>query len=218
MAKKIAIPLPLADIPTDFKCPQPECHDQPLWQDEAAYRGHMAGKHRIRYKSRAVVNPGDRGRTPYTEMTELRTSYKLAVVEHELFGTSWEDLGKKYNKSGGTLSAVGRSPGGTKLRAEVADMAGDTMQLVKMLQQGATAELYSQWHIMAQTAFHNGDAKLFHTMMKDIGLKPLIEDKNAGPQTLVISGVSDDLAEKIVDTTFTLREPEIDEADYEVEE
>lgn len=167
------------------------------WADERAFRGHMAAKHNVLYEltpQSAEVAERIALMTPAAELTKLKPYMALAIARHEVYGESWEAVSETIGKSPGHLSECARSPAGREFTAHLTDMMGDAKSVVKMLMESATLQMYMDWFAALEWAKTARDHKAVHTMLKDVGLQPVLKEleRDVAPQTLTINITSAD--------------------------
>lgn len=185
---------PRSEIPVSLICPL--CVDATKsFANELSYRGHMRMKHNIAYERMPESERNGmsveqlKGLPDTLELTTLKPYMQLAIARHELYGFSWEEIADDMGRSAQHLSKCARSPAGQAYIASLGDIMGDTKAVVKMLIESAQLGMYADWMAALEMAKGARDYKAIHTMMKDVGLQPMLAEtqRDAGPRTIVIN-------------------------------
>ena len=205
---------PLSDIPRDLVCVLCEDRKTPF-KSELAYRAHMASKHQVRYALKITQVERNKlldlkNNPPPQEPQELKPWHRLAIVKHEIYGESWDDIAKEHGKSGNTIRDIAKTPAGLKCIDEIREITS-IKGLTKMLLENSQLQMFEDWLVAKEWAIQARDYKTLHAMLKDVGLQPTLEQtkKDDRPQTVVINLGSADLQPVVNKSTYT-----IVEADY----
>lgn len=214
---------PLEAIPADFKCPYAECAEDDPWPDEQAFRGHMAGKHDVTYESRYEHNKAIeklKNLPDSSERETLNTWHMIAIAKHELYGLSWQEVVDEMRGGKGktTIVKVANSPAGKRFREKLLEEIGDVPNLVKKMMESDTIGKYMDWMMAFEWAKEARDYKQMHTMVKDVGLKKVLEeDQQQGPRTIVLNLSANDLAQGEVKSSAKMITVEEDDIEFEEE-
>ena len=186
-------------IPSDLRCTL--CDEPRTYANVAGYQGHMAGTHNVFFEKVARDADNERlqklseNRSTPEEPQELPVWAKVAIVKHELFGETYAAVSEQMGKSAATLSAYAKTPAGQKVIAEISEIS-DVKNLTKLMLDSATMHMYADWLMALEWAKGARDYKMLHTMMKDIGLQPILADAkqaSSAPTTLVLNLGTGDL-------------------------
>lgn len=209
--------LPRSDIPPDYQCPYPNCD----WErpenkrPELTYRNHMAQVHNVYYEK---APPSDVKKSlaqyPSTskelrELEDLKPWHCLALARHTLYGQTYKDIGKDLKHSPQTISDVAKSPAGQAFIAKCEDELKDPVRLTKKLMETDVFSKHMDWLQAWEWAMHAKDYKAIHSMAKDIGLQPAMEQKNTGPTKISLNLNMGDLGTPDVNSRFQVLEAEI---------
>lgn len=200
--------LPASSIPEDLTC---TLCDPPVQMTKiGAYKGHMHFKHGIHFEVsettkmiRAAV-PKDAERL--IEAEDLPVWMKVAIIKHEIFGESYTRVAEEMGKSAATISSYARTPAGIKAIKSVKEMT-DMKSLIKVMMEGALTHMYADWLMALEWAKHARDYKMIHTMIKDVGLQPILQDaknQNSAPTTLILNLGSSDLKTVEAQTAYVV--------------
>lgn len=211
---------PLEAIPADYVCP--DCGAGPF-KNELGFRGHMAGKHRIKYESRQEPKALARFKAKMDKLRErtfdtvgeLEPWMKLALARMTLYGLPatvvLEDM--RDGKGKELFKVVVKSPGAEAYVEELEKIMDDPGMVMKNLMTDSMLNIYAGWMLSFQAAVEQRDHKLVHQMARDIGLKPaLAKFQDSGPQTptsVVINLGTNDLAAPEIQTTYTAMDAEL---------
>lgn len=207
--------LPMSDIPEDFVCPMPECEGAGPRKNNRSYRAHMSAKHKIFYE----LNPKTVERIEklrgnpiqHKDIFILKPWHRLMLLQHTLYGEGYTSLSKKFGKSKATISKIARSTAGQAYIQELENISADPMKMIEAVHSNSKADMYVKWMIMSNAAFENGDYKAYNMMMKDLGLKDMMEGPSTGPQhlTIMVGGGQDLLAKPNIQESFTVVDAEV---------
>ena len=190
---------PIGDIPSDLICRLCEGGAGGPFKNQLAFRSHMNGKHHIKYELRltqvernALLKLKDN--PPPQEPQELKAWHRLAIVKHEIYGDSWEAIAEEHGKGGDTLRKIAQTPAGIKCVEEIREITS-IKGLTKMLLENAQLNMYEDWLVALDWAKQARDYKTLHSMLKDVGLQPTLEEtkRDERPQTIMITLGSADL-------------------------
>lgn len=181
--------LPRDQIPEDLTCQL--CDAPKAFKNASGYAGHMATCHNVFFEQAErpawVTNAGLK-EVPQ-DPSELPVWAKVAIVKHEMFGETYAAVAEQMGKGHATISKYVATPAGRKAVAQVREM-GDVKSLVKLFMESATMHMYADWLMALEWAKQARDHKMVHTMIKDIGLQPILQeakDRSAAPTTLILN-------------------------------
>ena len=205
---------PIEDIPRDLICKLCDGGAGPF-KTQVAYRSHMFNKHSIKYElgltqvernalTRLKDNP------PPQEPQELKPWHRLAIVKHEIYGDSWEVIAEERGKSGDTLRKIAQTPAGLKCVEEIKEITS-VKGLTKMLLENAQLGMYEDWLVALDWAKQARDYKTVHSMLKDVGLQPTLEEtkKDERPQTIILNLSAADMQPVQASSSYALIEAEV---------
>lgn len=189
--------LPLSQVPEDLTCTL--CSPPKQMQKLSGYKGHMSSVHGILFEQ---VQREDQpaywrqatGEEAPTEPNQLPVWVKMALVRQELYGESATAVCKTMGKGVETLLWYRKTPAAKKAIEEIRAFT-DMKTLVKTFMESATAQMYMDWLMALEWAKEARDHKMVHTMIKDIGLQPILKDdrQQTGPTTLILNLGTNDL-------------------------
>lgn len=148
------------------------------------------------------------------EPADLPVWAKVAIVKHEMFGESYAQVAEQMGKGATTLSKYVATPAGRKAVAQVKEM-GDVKSIVKLFMESGTMHMYADWLMAFEWAKQARDYKMVHTMVKDVGLQPILQEakqQTNAPTTLILNLGTADLetikartlpAELVIDADVT---------------
>lgn len=210
---------PLEAIPANLVCP--DCGKGPF-KNELGFRGHMAGKHRIKYESRVSEEQRKRmmalkklDERSFDTPMDLEPWMKLALAQMTLYGLPQNAVLENIRDGKGKdlFRVVVKSDGAAAYVEEIRKTLEDTGLVVRNLMTDNMLNIYAGWMLSFQAAVDQRDHKLVHQMARDIGLKPaLAKFQDAGPQTptsVVINLGTNDLSAPEISTTYTAVDAEI---------
>lgn len=183
--------LPRSEIPAALICQL--CEDElRAFDTELAFRGHMSSKHGVLYERDESSMDLEAKRADFVDpetLTKLKPYMALAIARHEVYGETWQQVAEQMGKSAGHLAAAARSPAGLEFKAQLQDIVGNPKSIVKMMMDSATLQMYMDWMTALQWAKDARDFKTVHTMLRDVGLQPVLKDleRDAAPPTLIIN-------------------------------
>ena len=206
---------PYADIPSDLCCRLCDGGAGPF-RTQLAYRAHMANKHSVKYEMR--ISQVERNALaklkddpPPEDPQELLPWHRLAIVKHEIYGQSYAEIAAEHGKGANTLSKIANTPAGKRCIEEIREITS-IKGLTKMLLENAQLNMYEDWLVALAWAKDARDYKTMHSMIKDVGLQPTLEQtkKDERPQTVVINMNSGDLQPLEGKSTFKMIEAEVE--------
>ncbi len=210
--------LPRGEIPDPLICPFEGCREA-IFKHEGAFKGHMHGKHRIKYEL-APQAPNvwykNRELIPKTkERTTLLPWHNFMLLKRFMYNTSAEDLSKEFNVTVSTINDLFKSPAAKALVAKLESQLEPKM-LVQNLMETDIFGKYLDWQQAWVWAMENRDYDAIHKMSKDIALKSLTgDDKIKLPTQITINLGGSDLESKPVLTSYEVVEDEDGDEDYE---
>lgn len=189
--------LPRDQIPDDLTCQL--CDPQVTLKNVAGYQGHMAVSHHIFFeqptKEDIPVHWRNRRDAVPEDPAQLPVWMKVAIVRHELYGESWERIATEIGKAAETLRIYNKTPAAKKVKEEIGELT-DIKSIVKVMMESASLHMYADWLMALEWAKAAKDHKMVHTMIKDIGLQPILQEarqQNVAPTTLILNLASADL-------------------------
>lgn len=218
--------LPRSDIPPDYKCPYPQCS----WirpdnkRPELTFRNHMAQQHGVYYEKapQTAVSKKmakyERHAVNLEQLEELAPWHCVALARHVVYGQPLTHVVKEMpgRHSAASLRAVAKSPAGQAFIAKASASLQDPVKLVKDLMASDVFSKHMDWLQAWEWAVESKDYEAIHKMAKDIGLQPVLEQKQQqGPTKISLHLNMSDLAQPAATTRFQVMEAEIVEESEE---
>lgn len=208
-----------SEIPENLTCDL--CSPAVTLRNVAGYQGHMAACHAIRFE------PSDRSALPVAWRTanaakdaiedpaELPVWMKMVIIRHEIYGESYRAICEEIGKSSETVTQYNRTPAAKKVKQQIAEMTS-IKSLVQAAMESATVQMYADWLMALEWAKGARDYKMMHTMMKDVGLQPILQEakqQNSVPTTLVLNLGSATLDQIETKTSYVVMDAIVEAAD-----
>lgn len=186
----------------------------------------MAAKHGVRYeskykegtkKSKRLEKVKQKQKTDFLAMTEISqlASWHCAVLaKHVVTGMPLGPLAKEIKHSSETINAVAKSEAGRKYMKSIEDSLHDPILTARNLMASGVVNKLLDWEQMWQLAVESRDYEAVHRMAKDIGLQPIMDNKQQGPTKIQITLGTDTLGSIPAQTSFQV----VEQPDFEIEE
>lgn len=110
----------------------------------------------------------DRPSKDYTEVAQLPTWVKLALVKRELYGTEYKDLAAEFHRAPATIKNYTGSPAAKKLLAELREKLDSPDQIAQWLIQSEQTEQALKYIVLADNAENTGDLALAEKIRRTI--------------------------------------------------
>lgn len=197
------------EIPDDLTCVL--CSPAVTLRNVAGYQGHMAAAHRIHFE------PSDKSALPVAwrspgaakdidDPLELPVWVKMAIIRHEIYGETWKAICEEIGKSHETVVSYTKTKAAAAVRTQIKEMTS-VKALVQAAMESATVQMYADWLTALEWAKGARDYKMMHTMMKDVGLQPILQEakqQNTMPTTLVLNLGTADLRQIETRTAYVV--------------
>ena len=215
--------LPLAEFPLDLRCPA--CGKGPF-KTEGGLRGHAHGSHKILLENRPQRKSHDGKKDWKEDLVKIEDAedpivlkpwQRLALIRNIMYNETLEESAKHFNRSVDYLKTTSASKVGKAFRAEIEEILGNPVQLLKIVLAQSSLGLHEDQMAALEWAKENKDYNSVHRIIEDLWnrVPELREgDKAAAPQELHLHLSTDALTIPEVKTSYEV--VEIQDAEFKL--
>lgn len=144
------------------------------------------------------------------ERETLKVWHYHAIAKKYIYGLTWEEVGKIFNKSKGYLSSLACSPAGRRFREKIQNMEPE--QIAEITLKAASVNATQDYMMALEWAKEARDYQAVHRMTKDlldfadVGSK---KDQGSGGRTIHIHLDAKDLESPEIETDFQVLDAEV---------
>ena len=202
--------LPLAEFPLDLRCPA--CGKGPF-KTEGGLRGHAHGSHKILWENRPE-RKGKDGKDWKKNLVKIENAedpillkpwQRLALIRNIMYNETLEESARHFNRSVDYLKTTSCSKAGKAFRAEIEEILGNPVQLLKIVLAQSSLGLHEDQMAALEWAKENKDYNSVHRIIEDLWnrVPELREgDAKAAPQELHLHLSTDALTIPEVKTSY----------------